>query len=128
MNKRFLLIIAVIAFVTNACQKDYSPYEFEAIVLSDNVNNFIFCNTELCTLKFTKGLDRIKTIARNNNTVVNDSIYAVLNFPNELKKEGLIIRLNLREPKDDEMPGCYNFEMPIMLASPIVFATEAEIK
>jgi hypothetical protein len=102
-------------------------YEYEAIVIYNNKNNVISCNPEVCNLKFTKGLDKIKTVTRNS-APVSDSIYAVLNLPKDLRTDGLIIKLNLREPKDDEMPSCYNFEMPVFLASPIVFVTGVEKK
>ncbi len=102
------------------------PYEFEAILLYKPLRlPAVSCNPEINVLKFSEGLDMVDTIAINTYPgQINDSIYIAMNLPEELNAVGSIIRLNLRKPGG--MPGCYQGEMPIFPAKPVIYITRAE--
>lgn len=123
--------IAVMLFIPS-CEEDgkqlnFSYFAFAAVVSDTLPGHVITCDPEVVLLRFTRRLDDVDQLARNTD-ISHDSIYAALNVPEHLRIKGLSIRLNIRKPSDQEMPGCYNFEMPVILAEPIVFVTGAEKK
>lgn len=125
MKIRLTITICLGLLLGTSCQKDDDSYDFEAIVVYSRYYDMITCDPAVYDIKITKGLYRIGSVARNF-TEVGDSIFATLNLPEELKEDGLLIKLDLRAPSDDEMPTCYNLEMPLVMSGPIVFVTEVE--
>lgn len=112
-----------------SCEKDKSMGKsgdhFEAIVLEDYFEYTIICQPEVDMIKFTGRLDEIAE-KTGNQINGNDSFYMAVNLPEDLKQGGLLLKLSIREPKDNEWPGCYNFELPVILGEPVVFVTEAK--
>ena len=122
--KKILIIFPVIIIVLFCCEKDSIEYDCEAIVLENISNGVIMCNKDVYDLKFIKGLDKVNSFV-DSNFNIQDSVYAVLNLPDDLQVENLRIRLNIREVRSGEGPTCYNFEMPVLMG-PIVYITQAE--
>jgi len=126
---RLLIPVFAVMLLIPSCEEDgkqlnFSYFAFEAIVVDTLPGHHIVCDPEVVLLRFIGRLDDVDQIARNTE-VKHDSVYAALNLPEYLKTEGMAIKLNIRRPKDDEMPGCYNFEMPVFLGKPVVFVTGA---
>ncbi len=125
MKSNIILFILII-LILSSCEKNENEFECEAIILSAVNTGIVMCTNDPYDLKFISGIDMVESVTDSNYQIV-DSVYAVVNLPEELKKEGLIIKLNIRELKSGEGPTCYNFEMPIFIG-PVVYVTNAEKK
>jgi hypothetical protein len=124
MKSNIILIISII-LILSSCEKNENDYKCEAIVISMVNSGIVMCTDDPYNLKFISGLDIVESLTSDYQIL--DSIYTVVNLPEDLKIEGLEIKLNIRELKSGESPTCYNFEMPIFVA-PVVYVTDAEQK
>lgn len=129
MKTCLLSLACLCALSLGSCEKDNSLGEsgdhFEAIVLEDYFEYTIMCQPEVDMIKFTGRLDEIAD-KTGNQINGNDSFYMALNLPEDLKQGGLLLKLSIREPKDNEWPRCSNYELPVILGEPVVFVTEAK--
>jgi hypothetical protein len=129
MKAQKIILFCILLQAISSCDKkdiEVTEYDCEAIVLNNLNTCGIFCNKEVFTLKFVKGEDKIRSIIEYEYNVT-DSSYTVLNLPRDLRTIGMTIKLNIRVPKTDEIPACYNFEMPMPLG-PTVYIVRAEKK
>ncbi|MCF8225929.1 MAG: hypothetical protein K9J30_08620 [Bacteroidales bacterium] len=123
MLKRISLSTLFILMVLCSCEElDLNNYDYTGIV--QNEDHFLTCSPEVCFVKISQGLDKIDSVAWKNENW-GDSIYSVLNFPEKLRKEGLTVKLKLRMPDENELPSCYQGEMPIII-QPKVFAIDVK--
>jgi hypothetical protein len=124
---KIILLSILITFISTCEKKDtQEEYDCVAIVLNNLTNKGIFCNKEVFTLKFIRGEDKIKSIITEEYNVT-DHNYSVLNLPDELKTIGLVLKLDIRMSKSEDLPGCLNYEMPIILG-PTLYVVRAEKK
>ncbi len=118
------LILIAILF---ACE-NIKDETCEAIVVADvNSSGAILCNDDVYTLKIIQRVDLVESLI-GSDYEVSDSVYNALNLPEELRIVGLKIKLlKIRALEADEMPACYNFEMPLMVG-PTMYIIQAEKK
>jgi len=125
----FTLLFAPIIFLS--CKKENSSemnYPYSAVVVSNLQNNLISCNKNVASVKITEKVDKALSIAFNASGHEQDSIFIVLDLPEDLKINGLSIMMDLRKPSTSELPSCHNFEMPVMFGEPIVYVVRAKAK
>ncbi len=121
------VFIIMIMFIS-ACEKNDESGNFSAIVIENVNSQSITCSEEVWILKITGGTDRAYTIASGDAGQDADSLFAALNLPETLRIPGKNIQLEIRTPGTNEIPGCYNFEMPVILAVPYIYVLSAKEK
>ncbi len=92
MKSLSIILLCLSGLVLTTCEKDRTEYDFEAIVLSigmDCGDTWIISLTNL-----------------NGDPEIADNTYYADNLPDEFKTEGLEIKLNCREPGNDELYAC----------------------
>ena len=113
-NLLFTLSILFIGLIFYSCQKDHIdsefPYEAEIIGKSLDCGDF--------EIKVTKGTQRVRLITGANS----GNLYTAKNLPENLKTEGLKIKLNIREIKNIELTPCTTLGVPY----PWLFVTKAD--
>jgi hypothetical protein len=99
MTTRLIFGLLIIGLINFSCHKDNSPLDFpyEAIVMGPNSDCGIY------QIMITQGLDKAKSIVGSS---VDDNIYIAQNLPNELKTNGITIKLDLRKPENSELGVC----------------------
>ena len=123
MLKQILFPALAFLMVLSSCKElDPDPFDYKGIVQEEAF--FLNCFPEVCFVKITQGLDKISSVTWKNENM-SDSICSVLNFPEELRIEGLTVKLKLRMPNADELPSCYSGEMPMGI-QPKVYAIDVE--
>ena len=100
--KTGLFLIISLLFVGLAfysCQEDRisSEYPFEATVIGRNMD----CG--LYEIEITKGLEDVISIVGSSPS---EGIYIAKNLPEDLEVNGLLIKLELRRPKNNELGPC----------------------
>ncbi len=115
---------------TFSCEKENSKdieYDCEAIVISKFNSGTIQCDRDVYYLKITKGEDQVKSLFEENEYTSTSNYYQAVNLPDELKEEGLNIKLDVRRPNTDESPSCHDFSMPLV-SLPTLYVIRAEKK
>lgn len=99
MKSLLVLITLTIGFLVSSCERNHNnpDYPFEAEVLGPNMD----CG--LYQIRFTGDLDRV--IEKVGNSVIT-GLYIAENLPDDLKQEGIIIVLDIREPQPSELGFC----------------------
>jgi len=124
MKTKLLMPILLLSFMIISCEKENSTdllYPCRAIVL-DRAG---CTNNDVYIIKFIIGKEKAKLLAYGESGQDRDNFYAVPNLPDELKINGLTINLDIRKPLANEIPGCYDFEMPLLYADAFLYVIKA---
>ncbi|MFA5816002.1 MAG: hypothetical protein WC865_10320 [Bacteroidales bacterium] len=124
MKTKIILLLLLLGFMCISCKKENtsdSTYPCKAIVF-DKAG---CTNNDVYILKFISGFEKVKLMTYGESGQGRDSLYEVPNLPNELKIKGLSIKLDIRKPQANEIPGCYSFEMPMLYADAFVYVIKA---
>jgi hypothetical protein len=99
MKKLPVLITLTICILVSSCERNHNnpDYPFEAEVLGPNMD----CG--LYQISFKNNLDRV--IEKVGNSVVT-GLYIAESLPDDLKKKGISILLDIREPQPSELGFC----------------------
>ena len=94
---RFILLAFALTYLSCEKKNDDPIYPFDAEVLGINMD----CGIH--QIKFLDDLDKVTELCGSS---VIEGIYIAGNLPDSLKREGLIIKLNIGKPSANQLGAC----------------------